>query len=74
MCLRPVKYHISFLKLISLLYVNSVEKKNAVGPSYPKISNKDKNEIKLLDDPLKDKKLSKYIYLLFCFSLLSNHY
>ena len=35
----------------------SVEKKNCNGSTITQISNKNINKIKLLDDPLKDKKL-----------------
>ena len=47
----------SLNKLISLLIFNFVEKKNRSGPIITQNSNKNENKIKLLDDPLKGKKL-----------------
>ena len=47
----------SLHKLISLLIFNSVEKKNRSGSIITQNSNKNENKIKLLDNPLKGKKL-----------------
>ena len=47
----------SLHKLISLLFFYSVEKKNRSGSIITQNSNKNENEIRLLDDPLKGKKL-----------------
>ena len=47
----------SLNKLISVLIFNSVEKKDSSGSIITQNSNKNDNKIKLLDDPLKGKKL-----------------